>query len=141
MAATPLRNRLRDISTPVRLMTNYSHKKIAGSSHTAVQYHLPVALAQVRLAPTEREGRANYDLATCTLALINYKFTFFSPVASASGSTFMVRNTPPMMAPNTGAETAPLYIYPPACGSLMTTTSAKRDCLQAQRLRYRQCIC
>jgi len=35
-----LRNRLRDISTPVRLMTHYSHKKIARGRYAAVQRHL-----------------------------------------------------------------------------------------------------
>ncbi|MNP05197.1 hypothetical protein D3C76_971430 [compost metagenome] len=35
-----LRYRLRDITTPVRLMTDYRYKKIARCSHTAVEYHL-----------------------------------------------------------------------------------------------------
>ena len=35
-----LRNRLRDITTPVRLMTDHRHKKIARSRNAAVQYHL-----------------------------------------------------------------------------------------------------
>ncbi|VGP01858.1 hypothetical protein SB00610_00658 [Klebsiella quasipneumoniae subsp. similipneumoniae] len=35
-----LRYRLRDITTPVRLMTLYRDKEIAGSSHPAVQRHL-----------------------------------------------------------------------------------------------------
>lgn len=56
-----LRYRLRDITTPVRLMTLYRDKEIAGSSHPAVQRHL-AECAPVRLAPMERVGRANYDL-------------------------------------------------------------------------------
>ncbi|MNL31999.1 hypothetical protein D3C87_1538210 [compost metagenome] len=50
-----LRNRLRDISTPVRLMTDYRNEKIARRSHTAVEYHLSQCPRRYVLHPRSKK--------------------------------------------------------------------------------------
>ncbi len=55
-----LRYRLRDISTPVRLMTTTATKRSPAAA-TRLSSVISAVLAKVRLAPTEQEGRANYD--------------------------------------------------------------------------------
>ncbi len=105
-------------------MTYYSYEGIARRSHGWSVSSLAV-LAKVRLAPTEQEGRANYDLPPVPLALINHKFIFIARCQrirlDVHGTQYAAHD-----GAKTGAETGAAVVLP-ACGSLITTTSAKRS--------------
>ncbi len=77
-----------------------------------VECHLSQCSRRCVWHPRSKKSR-KLRSATCPLALINHKF-ILSPVVSASGSMFMVRNTPPMWHQRPARKRRRRSIYPPA---------------------------